>query len=195
MTDPSLLGVRRDVGPGRELRKGERADGQLEWQSLWIKLLEIQDHRGVGESAGGRSATGTKLLAGNGVEIPAELQKVDWKCSSEHRHRGLRGDEPTPASRRQLADRGAVVGDDKRFALVESTHDLSAVVAELTLVDLLHEQAVLHAGAQRIPANRSSSGTGVPVRSTARTNISLPNTSVKSSRPMLRKKMLSAWLA
>ena len=48
---------------------------------------------------------------------------------------------------------------------------------------------------QRRPEKRSSSGTGVPVRSQARTNISSPNKEAKTSRPRFKKKMFSDWLA
>ena len=82
-------------------------------------------------------AAGRAPLRSDCIKIPLEKLVVD-RGPPEHGHRGLRADEPMSAQGRRLSDRGAVAHDDVRLTLVESAHDLSAVVAKLALIDLLH---------------------------------------------------------
>jgi len=75
-------------------------------------------------------------LARGGVEIGAEALVVDARRGPEHRHRRLRCDKAVATKRSQLTDRHAVARHDERFPPIELAHDLSALVAQLSLGDL-----------------------------------------------------------
>src|SRR5579872_982805 len=89
-----------------------------------------------------RSATRKSLLRGNGVEILSEASILDsWRAAEDGHGTGC-GHEAMPVQRRELSYRAAIARDDVALTLVKSPHDLSAVIAELALTDLLHRQSV-----------------------------------------------------
>ena len=84
-----------------------------------------------------------RVLCRDGVEVGAETFSIDGRSVAEHRDDRVRRDEPVASQRSEFADGRAVAGDDQRLSLVESTHDLTAVVAEFALGDrLCHATAV-----------------------------------------------------
>src|SRR4029450_2816081 len=82
------------------------------------------------------SATRRRVLARGGLEIAAQPLVVDARRGPEHRHRRLRCDKAMATKRSQLTDRHAVARHDERFPPIELAHDLSALVAQLSLGDL-----------------------------------------------------------
>src|SRR5215218_439023 len=81
------------------------------------------------------SATRSDALIDVPVEVLTEPAGVDRGRMSEGVHHDVASDEATAAQREQLADWHPVAGDDERFALVESAHDLTTVVAQFSLGD------------------------------------------------------------
>lgn len=69
------------------------------------------------------------------VEIVAKAGGVDSRGVGERRGDDLSCDETPAAEWDQLADGHAVAGDDEGLALIESAHDLTAVVAKFSLGD------------------------------------------------------------
>lgn len=86
---------------------------------------------------GGRgSGKGIGSRVDEGVQILAEAASVyDWS-PTEHGDRSLRGNESLPSKWHQLPYRHTVAGDNEALTPVEAAHDLSAVVAQLSLRDL-----------------------------------------------------------
>lgn len=77
------------------------------------------------------------------VEVLAKLGGVDRWCIRKRCHNDLAGNEATVPQRDQLTNGHAVASDNEGLALVETAHDLSAVVAEFSLGDDLgHEVTV-----------------------------------------------------
>ncbi len=70
------------------------------------------------------------------IDIDSEASAVDAGRALERSQRRLRRHVPSTMKREQLTHRGAVASDDKRFPSVELAHDLTAVVAQLSLSDL-----------------------------------------------------------
>src|SRR5215470_6914645 len=96
-----------------------------------MMLVSIRPRLGVSPG------TVERVLVGDGVQVAAELVRV------EHRGGGERGDdlfardEGPFAQRDQASDRCAVAGDREGLAAFDSTHDRGRLVAEFTLGDLL----------------------------------------------------------
>ena len=84
-----------------------------------------------------RSATRFGIRTGYTVEIAAEAFVVDRRRTTEHRDCRLRADKALPAQRCELTDGHPIAGDDEGLAVVESPHDLPAVVAKFSLGDFL----------------------------------------------------------
>src|SRR6185436_18478869 len=86
--------------------------------------------------SGRTSATRSRLLIDDGVDVAAEPLAGDRRRTGEDRLDGFGGDKRTLADRDQFTDRDAVARDDEGIALVEGPHDPAAVVAQLALGDL-----------------------------------------------------------
>ncbi len=69
------------------------------------------------------------------VRVGAELPVVHGRSGAEERDGSFGVHEPVPPQRHEFADGNAVAGYDETLAFVESTHDLSALVAQLPLSD------------------------------------------------------------
>src|SRR5438477_328713 len=83
------------------------------------------------------SATGSRVLIDERVEVAAETPAVDSGRGGEGRHH-LRGrNEFSPRSRSKLTDRHAVARHDEGFAGIQRPHDSAAAVAQLSLRDAL----------------------------------------------------------
>src|ERR1700728_2944740 len=85
-----------------------------------------------------RWGSGTRggVLGCNAVEVCTKPGQVDAWSTAEHGDSGIGAHETVPPKRSQLADRYAVPGDDEALALVQSPHDLAAVVPKLPLGDV-----------------------------------------------------------
>jgi hypothetical protein len=81
-------------------------------------------------------------LAGRPINICSEPVEVHPRRAPERSDCRLGADKSMSAKRGQLADRDAISGHDERLALVKLAHDLTTVIAQLPLGDLLgHTQA------------------------------------------------------
>jgi len=80
-----------------------------------------------------RSATRYRVLRRNVIEVGAELLAVDGWCVAEHGYDHVGGNEAVAAHRSQFSDRGAIARDDEGFPMIKTSHDLTAVVAQLSL--------------------------------------------------------------
>src|SRR5437588_11495356 len=70
------------------------------------------------------------------VEVPAETHAINVGCAGKRGNDCFcRNEAPSP-QRYELADGHAVPRDDEGLTLVELTHDLAALVAQLALRDL-----------------------------------------------------------
>jgi hypothetical protein len=76
------------------------------------------------------------MLVEERIDVGSEPRTVEDWSAREELDGCLGAHEPTLSKRRQLADRNAVAGDDKRLAAIERAHDLAAFVAKLSLADL-----------------------------------------------------------
>jgi hypothetical protein len=77
------------------------------------------------------------------VEIFAEAALIDCCRSCECRSSGVMSDKSSPLDGNQLTYRDTVTRHHKALARVKASHDLAAVIAELSLRDLLlHHQSV-----------------------------------------------------
>jgi len=79
--------------------------------------------------------TGGRILIDVRVDICAESLVVDRRRAAEGGDGGGRRRKMTGAQRSERADWNSVAGDDKRFAALEASHDLAAVIAEFALTD------------------------------------------------------------
>ena len=87
---------------------------------------------------GTRLGSGTRagVLGCNAVEVGAKLGQVDAWRTTEQSDGAVGAHEPVPPEWSQLTDGYAVSGDDEALALVQSPHDLAAVVPKLPLGDV-----------------------------------------------------------
>ena len=87
---------------------------------------------------GTRLGSGTRagVLGCNAVEVGAKLGQVDAWRTTEQGDSAVGAHEPVPPEWSQLTDGYAVSGDDEALALVQSPHDLAAVVPKLPLGDV-----------------------------------------------------------
>jgi hypothetical protein len=69
------------------------------------------------------------------VQITAETDGVDGGRMNERRNDRVARHETTASQRDQLPNWHAVASDHERLALIKSAHDLTALVAELSLGD------------------------------------------------------------
>src|SRR3990172_8729304 len=82
------------------------------------------------------SGTGGRVLVDHRVDILAEPFASDGRSAREQGDRGPSIDEPAPPQGAELADGDPVAGHDEGLTTIEGTHDLAALVAELSLRDL-----------------------------------------------------------
>ena len=94
---------------------------------------------------GARSGSGTRagVLGCNAVEVGVELGQVDAWRTTEQSDGAVGAHEPVPPEWSQLTDGYAVSGDDEALALVQSPHDLAAVVAKLPLGDVFGHHGIV----------------------------------------------------
>ena len=98
-------------------------------------------------------ATRCDFLARGFVQIRSELAIVNPGRGPEECDGRLCGYESMAAQRRQLADGHTIARDDKGLALVESTHDVAALVPKLPLADLAtHPATVARRATVALPA-------------------------------------------
>ena len=76
------------------------------------------------------------MLVENRVDVGSESHTVEDRRAREEGDSCVGAHKATLPERRQLTDRDAVTGDDKRLAAVECAHDLATLVPELSLRDL-----------------------------------------------------------
>src|SRR5215213_8715580 len=86
---------------------------------------------------GPRSATRIDVLIDYLVQIPAHQFPVEARCVAEHLDGGHSGHEAMAAQRTQLAHRTAIAAHHETPALIERTHNATAVISQLPLTDLL----------------------------------------------------------
>lgn len=103
----------------------------------------------------GGSGTRDGILGCNAVKVDAKSGQVDAWSTLKHGDGGIGTHEPVSSKRRQFTDRYAISRDDEAFALVQSPHDLAAVVPKLPLGDFFgHHGSV----AQRATSGRRRVG-------------------------------------
>jgi hypothetical protein len=89
------------------------------------------------------SGTRFDVLIGDDIEVSSELFAVDGWSRLEELCDGFCCDEAKTSQRGEFTDGYAVARHDEGLALVETTHDLPAAVAELSLGDdLAHPHIV-----------------------------------------------------
>ncbi len=90
----------------------------------------------------GRWGSGTRagVLGCNAVEVGAKPGQVDAWSATEHGDGGIGAHEPVPPKGSQFTDGYTVSGDDEALTLVQSPHDLAAVVPKLSLGDISSHQ-------------------------------------------------------
>src|SRR5437870_5665528 len=81
------------------------------------------------------SATGSRILIDQGVEVAAEARALDSRRGAKRRHHVRGRNELPPRKRSKLADRHPVARHDKGLSAIQRPHDLAAAVAQLTLGD------------------------------------------------------------
>ena len=82
------------------------------------------------------SATRTRTLIEDGVDVSSESLPVDRRCARKQSDGDLRANELTLSQRCQLTNGDAIARDDEGLAAVERPHDLAALVPKLPLGDL-----------------------------------------------------------
>lgn len=93
------------------------------------------------------------------VQIRSELAIVNPGRGPEKCDGRLCGDESMAAQRRQLTDGHTIARDDEGLALVESAHDVAALVPKLPLADLAtHRPSVARRATQASPPPPNPSG-------------------------------------
>src|SRR5262245_23098163 len=85
---------------------------------------------------GCRSGTRARVLVEHAIDVAAETCAVDVRRAVERCRDDFRVHEPASPDRKELADRDAVSRDEEGLSPIETTHDLAAVVAKLSLGDL-----------------------------------------------------------
>src|SRR5437588_1662030 len=70
------------------------------------------------------SATGSRILIDQGVEVPAEASPLDPGRGAKSRHHVRGGNELPPRKRSELADRHPVARHDKGLPAIQRPHDL-----------------------------------------------------------------------
>jgi len=89
---------------------------------------------------GGRpwSAIRSGILGAHAVEILAELRVVDTRSLAKNGDSRVGLHEAMPSKRAELPDRHSVSGHNEGLTLIETTHDFTALVAQLSLTNLSH---------------------------------------------------------
>lgn len=87
------------------------------------------------------SATRTRALIEEGVDVASESLPVDRRCARKLSDGSLRADELTISKRCQLTNGDAVAGDDEGLTAVECAHDVAALVTKLPLRNLARHDA------------------------------------------------------
>jgi hypothetical protein len=91
------------------------------------------------------SATRHDRLVGRPIEVCSQSLQLDRRRASECGYCRLGADEPVAAQRQKLTDGNPIPGHNEGCALVELTHNLAAVIAQLALGDLsIHTCTVAH---------------------------------------------------
>ena len=109
------------------------------------------------------------------IDVGSELLVVDMTNAGKRGDGDLGRHKPAAANRPQLTDRRAIASHDERFASVELSHDLAAVVAQLSLTDLtrhdktsvaplLHPLRTATKTAPATPAGAVTGATGKPTQ-------------------------------
>jgi hypothetical protein len=134
----ALVRVVGGMWPGSQLSQAEGAYGNGDRKPCCVDLVQVDEDRRVEEARSwrGSSRTRHRFLICGGVEIRSEALVVDARRGPEHGHRGVGCHESVATEWGELADRDAVARHDERPALVELSHDLTALVPELSLADL-----------------------------------------------------------
>ncbi len=88
------------------------------------------------------SAMRSRILGAHAIEILTELRVVHAGRLTEDGNGSVDLDEPMPTKRGEFPDGHAISGHHKGLTVIETTHDFTALVAELSLADLPHPGSV-----------------------------------------------------
>jgi len=83
-----------------------------------------------------------RILGAHTVEVLTELYVVDAGSLAEDGYGRVGLYEPMPTKRGELPDRYSISGHDKGLTVIETTHDLAALVAQLSLGYFPHPASV-----------------------------------------------------
>jgi hypothetical protein len=78
-----------------------------------------------------------RVLIDDCIEIGPEASSVHGWCHSEHCRDAVTADEAAPPQGSDLSDRHTVASQNERLTMVEPTHDVTAVIPQLPLADVL----------------------------------------------------------
>ena len=96
------------------------------------------------------SATRGDVLIDGAVEVCTQSLILNTRGASERRRQSRSVHDAAAPQWHQFANRNTIAGHDECFALVEPTHDVTAVVAQLALTNLArHKKTVAHVRHQR----------------------------------------------
>ena len=76
-------------------------------------------------------------MAGYGIEVSLKIRVAKTRGNAKELDGSFGGNESVAAERGQLTHWNTVSGHDERLTLIEFDHDLSTVVPQLALTDLL----------------------------------------------------------
>src|SRR2546423_414243 len=103
---------------------------------------------------GGRVVSGTRrrVLRRDAIELIAKTLGVDARSATENGDGRFGADKPMATKRGQLSHWNTVASDHEGLAFVELAHDLTALIAKLSLGDLAAHRNIV---ARRATAGRS----------------------------------------
>jgi hypothetical protein len=84
----------------------------------------------------------SRILCAHAVEILSELCVVDSRSWPENGNGRVDLYEAMPSKRGELPDRHSISGHHEGLTLIETTHDFTALVAQLSLAYLSHPTRV-----------------------------------------------------
>src|SRR5580658_654619 len=95
---------------------------------------------------GGRtwSAMRSRILRAHAVEILTKLRIIDAGCLAEDGNGRVGLHVPMPTKRGELPDGHSISGHHEGLAVVETSHNFTALVAQLSLTYLPHPANVAH---------------------------------------------------
>ena len=88
------------------------------------------------------SAMRSRILRAHAVEILTKLRIIDAGCLAEDGNGSVGLHEPMPTKRGEFPDRHSISGHHKGLTVVETTHDFTALVPQLSLTYLPHSPSV-----------------------------------------------------